>query len=218
MKEKAKELAKAMSAIGGGGSVLGGGMGGVGGSASSTSLPTAEPIEKPKPKRNIKGGGMKIGKKKTATDSFLDKLESEGVHVAAANKSVNETAKVVTPQSLTESIHIRIEEKISLQANRDGGCDEFTLTGMMMLKITDEDAAKIKVRLNKDDQRAMWQTHPQVDKKAFNGEDVIGLKNLDKPFPVNQDVGVLKWRMVTQDEEEMPLAITCWPNETGDGS
>ena len=45
-----------MSAIGGGGSVLGGGMGGVGGggSASSTSLPTAEPIEKPKPKRNIK--------------------------------------------------------------------------------------------------------------------------------------------------------------------
>ena len=43
---------------------------------------------------------MKIGKKKTATDSFLDKLESEGVHVAAANKSVNETAKVVTPQSL----------------------------------------------------------------------------------------------------------------------
>jgi len=232
MKEKAKELAKAkaasgkgrlggaMSAIGGGGSVLGGGMGGVGGggSASSTSLPTAEPIEKPKPKRNIKGGGMKIGKKKTATDSFLDKLESEGVHVAAANKSVNETAKVVTPQSLTESIHIRIEEKISLQANRDGGCDEFTLTGMMMLKITDEEAAKIKVRLNKDDQRAMWQTHPQVDKKAFNGEDVIGLKNLDKPFPVNQDVGVLKWRMVTQDEEEMPLAITCWPNETGDGS
>ena len=71
---------------------------------------------------------------------------------------------------------------------------------MMMLKITEEEAAKVadllhdsyemffqvKVRLNKDDQRAMWQTHPQVDKKAFNSDDVIGLKNPDKPFPVSK--------------------------------
>ena len=84
-------------------------MGGVGGGgSSSTALPTADPIEKPKPKRTAKGGGMKIGKKKTATDSFLDKLESEGVHVAAANKSIKETAKVVTPQALV-SFPLRIQ-------------------------------------------------------------------------------------------------------------
>ena len=75
---------------------------------------------------------------------------------------------------------------MSLTANRDGGCDDFTLTGMMMLKITDESCSKIKVKLNKNDQRAMWQTHPQVDKKAFGSEDVIGLKNIDKPFPVSK--------------------------------
>lgn len=86
----------------------------------------------------------------------------------------------------TESIHIRIEEKVSLTANRDGGCDDFTLTGMMMLKITDEETSKIKVKLNKDDERAMWQTHPQVDKKKFNSENVIGLKNADRPFPVSK--------------------------------
>merc|ERR1711970_371674 len=210
MKEKAKELAKArsatgksrlggaMAAIGGGGSVLGG-MSSASGSASSGSLPTADPIEKPKPKRIAKGGGMKLGGKKTGVDSFVDKLESEGVHVSSnAAKSMKETAKgPVTPAVLTESIHIRIEEKVSLTANRDGGCDEFTLTGMMMLKITDEETSKIKVKLNKDDERAMLQTHPQVDKKKFNSENVIGLKNTDRPFPVNQDVGVVKWRMVT---------------------
>ena len=86
----------------------------------------------------------------------------------------------------TESIHIRIEEKVSLTANRDGGCDDFTLTGMMMLKITDEETSKIKVKLNKDDERAMWQTHPQVDKKKFNSENEIGLKNADRPFPVSK--------------------------------
>jgi len=230
MKEKAKELAKArsatgksrlggaMAAIGGGGSVLGG-MSSASGSTSSGALPTADPIEKPKPKRIAKGGGMKLGGKKTGVDSFVDKLESEGVHVSSnASKSIKEPAKAVTPSVLTESIHIRIEEKVSLTANRDGGCDDFTLTGMMMLKITDEETSKIKVKLNKDDERAMWQTHPQVDKKKFNSENVIGLKNADRPFPVNQDVGVLKWRMVTQDEDQMPLAITCWPNETGDGN
>ena len=56
----------------------------------------------------------------------------------------------------------------------------------MMLKITDEETSKIKVKLNKDDERAMWQTHPQVDKKKFNSENVIGLKNADRPFPVSK--------------------------------
>jgi len=229
MKERAKELAKSkqggkgkfggMGAIGGGGSVLGGMGGGGSSAASSTSLPTADPIEKPKPKRTGKGGGMKLGKNKNTMDSFVSQLESEGVHVTSSNKNLKDTSKVAsTPAALTEAIHIRIEEKISLTANRDGGCDDFTLTGMMMLKITDEESSKIKVKLNKNDTRAMWQTHPQVDKKVFASNDVIGLKNADRPFPVNQDVGVLKWRMVTQEEDEMPLAITCWPNETGDGN
>ena len=73
-----------------------------------------------------------------------------------------------------------------MTANRDGGCDDFTLTGMMMLKITDEESSKIKVKLNKNDTRAMWQTHPQVDKKVFASNDVIGLKNADRPFPVSK--------------------------------
>lgn len=71
------------------------------GSASSGALPTADPIEKPKPKRIAKGGGMKLGGKKTGIDSFVDKLESEGVHVSSnASKAMKETAKAVTPSVL----------------------------------------------------------------------------------------------------------------------
>ena len=89
-----------LKAIGGGGSVLGG-MSSASGSASSGALPTADPIEKPKPKRIAKGGGMKLGGKKTGVDSFVDKLESEGVHVSSnASKSIKETAKAVTPSVL----------------------------------------------------------------------------------------------------------------------
>ena len=52
-------------------------------------------------------------------------------------------------RQVTEAVHIRVEEKIQLTANRDGGLDEFILTGMMLLKISDEEKAKLKVKLDK---------------------------------------------------------------------
>ena len=39
------------------------------------------------------------------------------------------------------------------------------------------------------------QTHPNVDKKLFTTESLIGLKNPEKSFPVNSGIGVLKWRL-----------------------
>ncbi len=62
---------------------------------------------------------------------------------------------------------------------------------------------------------------------------MIGLKNSDRPFPANQEVGVLKWRYTSTDSKEIPLTSTikknneisieyfllvnCWPNETPNG-
>lgn len=54
------------------------------------------------------------------------------------------------------------------------------------------------------------QTHPNVDKKLFTAESVIGLKNPEKSFPLNNDVGVLKWRLQTTDESLIPLT-SKWP-------
>jgi len=227
-KEQMKEIAKRKKEEGGkriGGfsmNAIGGGIGGGGSSSAvgggSATLPTAEQIEtKPKSSRRVaKGGGMQLKGKKSGLDSFVDQLESEGVRVSSTSTK-KEVTKTQIPQALTESVHIRIEEKISLSANRDGGLDEFILSGMMLLKISDEESAKIRVKLDRNDERVQWQTHPQVDKKVFAAQNVIGLKNPEKPFPINQDVGVLKWRLSTQEEDQMPLNITCWPNENGDG-
>ena len=38
------------------------------------------------------------------------------------------------------------------------------------------------------------QTHPNIDKELLKVKNQIGLKNPAKPFPLNTDVGVLKWR------------------------
>ena len=45
-----------------------------------------------------------------------------------------------------------------------------------------------------------------MDKKLFMSESYIGMKNPAKPFPLNTDVGVLKWRIATKDESLMPIS------------
>ncbi|CAG8708810.1 11384_t:CDS:2, partial [Dentiscutata heterogama] len=61
-------------------------------------------------------------------------------------------------------------------------------------------------------------THPNVDKKLFSTDSIIALKNPGKGFPVNQPLGVLRWRFITKDETSIPLSINCWPTPAGDGT
>ena len=50
------------------------------------------------------------------------------------------------------------------------------------------------------------QTNPKVDKGQFNQQGVIAMKQEGASFPLNQDVGVLKWRFQTTDESFLPLS------------
>ncbi|KPJ21193.1 Coatomer subunit delta [Papilio machaon] len=51
------------------------------------------------------------------------------------------------------------------------------------------------------------QTHPNVDKEAFRSSGVIGLKQVQRPFPMHSDVGVLKWRLTTGNDDKLaPLS------------
>ncbi|XP_071095948.1 coatomer subunit delta-like [Haliotis cracherodii] len=162
---------------------------------------------------------LKLSTKKKDVDTFVGQLESEGEKVVDSNKSMSTTvAKMSTPAANQESVHIVVEEKISVTAGRDGGLQNMEVLGMIKLKITDEKNGRVKIFLaNNDDKGVQMQTHPNIDKKMFLASSNIGLKNPDKPFPLNTDIGVLKWRLQTQDESLMPLSINCWPSETGSG-
>ncbi|XP_050415443.1 coatomer subunit delta isoform X1 [Patella vulgata] len=160
---------------------------------------------------------LKLSTKKKDVDSFVGQLESEGERVVSVNKSVpNAVTKSSTPAIDQEAVHLSIEEKISLSAGRDGGLNNLEVHGIIQLKINDEKFGRIQIGvLNKDKKGVQLQTHPNVDKRLFTGSSVIGLKNPDKAFPLNQDIGVLKWRFQTQDSSFMPLSINCWPSENG---
>lgn len=108
-----------------------------------------------------------------------------------------------------------MEDKLVVSIGRDGGLQSFELSGLLTLRISDETYGRIRVHLeNKDERGIQLQTHPNVDKELFKTRGQIGLKNPAKPFPINTDVGVLKWRYQTQDESAIPLTsklfmITC---------
>lgn len=53
------------------------------------------------------------------------------------------------------SVHMKIEEKISLTCGRDGGLQNMELHGMIMLHISDEKFARIRLHVENDDKRGV---------------------------------------------------------------
>uniref|UniRef100_U3FD34 Coatomer subunit delta n=1 Tax=Micrurus fulvius TaxID=8637 RepID=U3FD34_MICFL len=228
MRRKAKELQQARREAERRGTKAPG-FGGFGNSAASggtlAAMITETIIESEKPKITSaptrpsgSNKALKLGTKGKEVDNFVDKLKSEGENIVAssAGKRSSNAAAVLAPPINMESVHMKVEEKISLTCGRDGGLQNMELHGMIMLRILDEKFARICIHVENEDKKGVQlQTHPNVDKKLFMSESVIGLKNPDKAFPINSDVGVLKWRLQTTEESLIPLTINCWPSESG---
>lgn len=190
---------------------------------SSTSSGTSG--GRPAPTRNA----MKLGGKSKDVDSFVDQLKSEGEKIAnlappVASASSSSSSSMVPnkPKPVSdvpmEAVHLKVEDKLQMQIGRDGGLQQFELSGLLTLRVTDEKFGRIRVKIgNEDVQGVQMQTHPNVDKDLFRQQSQIGLKNPAKPFPLNTDVGVLKWRLQTQEDGAVPLQINCWPSENGEG-
>ena len=81
------------------------------------------------------------------------------------------------------------------------------LSGMLMLRISDENFGKVKLQLQTPSKSAIQiQPHPNIDKELLRARSQIAMKNPAKPFPTNTDVGVLKWRFQTTDDSLIPLS------------
>ena len=62
--------------------------------------------------------------------------------------------------------------------------------------------------------------HPNINKAALGapgGEGAIVHKQADRAFPTGAPVGVLRWRFASKDADasQIPLMLTCWPEEAG---
>jgi hypothetical protein len=91
-------------------------------------------------------------------------------------------------------------------ASRDGGLQSMEVNGTMMLKINNEEDARITLQLKHgNDPNLQFKTHPNVDKSLWSSSSGIALRDTTRPFPVNQPLGILKWRYSSREESSVPL-------------
>jgi hypothetical protein len=108
--------------------------------------------------------------------------------------------------SILYSVHINIEESVSVTANKDGGLEQMEVKGVLTLKISDPSNARISLAVKaNDDPSIQFKTHPNVDKSAWKDQHIVQMRDLSRPFPANQNLEVVKWKLSTRDETAVPL-------------
>lgn len=174
---------------------------------------------------------MQLGKKSRGADLLGAAVSQDAAPVAAAASSSRPSATVVAkpatsaadalPASETEAVHVIVKERVSVTATRDGSLSSLEVKGDLELRITDPALAKVKLQISQGvalGDELQYKTHPHVDKAAWASGHAITLRDPSKPFPVNQNLAVLRWRLASKDESLVPLSISCWPSVSGDGS
>ncbi|XP_065198528.1 coatomer subunit delta-like [Sycon ciliatum] len=183
------------------------------GLSSSTAAASSLPAPTPRSTGPSASRGMRLGGKKQV-DDIVAELGGQTGHFNAPRQAAA-PAKSTAARS---SVHIKVEEHMSMTADHDSGMESLEVKGIVLLNINSEDNAKCRIAVRNDEDRPIqFQTHPNVDKKLFGSENIIALKAAGKAFPLNSDVPVLKWRFATNDQSHQPLLINCWPSGLGDG-
>ncbi|CAJ0956820.1 unnamed protein product, partial [Mesorhabditis belari] len=231
-KERAKELKRQQKeALSRGVSARPGATGfGSSSGISSSSVPTPSVVsEKPAPRpaaaASRAGGGkaLKLGAKTKNEEQFIEELAQQGQAVTPVAQQGQRGAQAPTSTFTTsnvkrEPVHIRVDEKIIAVVGRDGGLQQAEVSGSFALSVATADYNTVAIQLqNNAPAGAQLQTHPHLDKKEWQTSSLLKLKSATKPFPVNAEVGVLKWRLPLQEEEQLPLALNVWPQESSDG-
>ncbi|KAJ2841883.1 coatomer subunit delta, partial [Coemansia erecta] len=223
---------------GSGGSMLGGGrMGGVyeplisRESEPTRSFAAASPTPSSAASFSSGARGMKLGRKPRGADvlgamkdevglaeNFANNMSISG-HAAAVDAAPAAALAPMLPPVDMKDVHVQIEEHITAIVNRDGGLEQMEVKGDMSLIISKQEYGSVQLSLVTDSSHnAQVKTHPKIDKKRFQTESVIALKDPSGSLPLAQPVGVLKWRIVSSDEESIPFTINCWPSPTNSGT
>lgn len=174
----------------------------------------------------IKGKGMQLGKKSKTNDMFervRGDMGGEVDETPLATPAPAQTAEPAESRVSTtmdrDAIHLTIAENISAKLSREGAVSSLSVSGDLTLRISDPSLTKIKLGLlARPSHGVQFRTHPNVDRNLFNSSKVIQMNNTARGFPVNNSVGVLRWRATpkTDDPAACPLTFTVWVNKDVD--
>jgi hypothetical protein len=173
---------------------------------------------------------MQLGKKSKTTDMFervRGELGPEGEEEPlaplvpsnpAATSEHTQSARVSSTQD-RDAVHVTVSETINAKLSREGAVNSLEVKGDLQLRISDPTLTKVKLDLVANASHGVqFRTHPNVDKALFNSSKAVQMSNATKGFPVNNSVGVLKWRATPKvdDSSAIPITFTVWVNKGSD--
>ena len=93
---------------------------------------------------------------------------------------------------------------------REGGVNSLEVKGDMNLHVSEDTLARIRLFVAPPPSgvgaEVQFKQHPNVVKFQAQKERIVVLKDPGRGFPVNQPLGVLKWRYSGKDETYVPLS------------
>mmetsp|Transcript_10664 Transcript_10664/g.14954 ORF Transcript_10664/g.14954 Transcript_10664/m.14954 type:complete len:536 (+) Transcript_10664:63-1670(+) len=179
-----------------------------------------QPAEPEPPKVVAKGmklGGMGAAGKK---DKLMEAMVSEdNLGFGSSNADPFGLAAPVAapaPKVASTPLTLALEEKISVNMNREGGVEACEVKGTLTLTANTDAGAAAIVEVNKAalPSNFNFATHPKVNKQTYEKSGVLSLKK--GGFPLNRPVGVLRWSY--GGEDAAPITVNCWPEDEGSGS
>lgn len=176
---------------------------------------------------------MQLGKKSKTTDMFERVRGDMGVEVEESPSSPlvpnhppeaaveNAQSGRVSSSLDRDAIHVTIAETISAKLSREGSLNSLEVKGDLQLRISDATLTKVKLDLVAlASHGVQFRTHPNVDRGLFNSSKAIQMSNTSKGFPVNNSVGILRWRATPKvdDTNAIPITFTVWVNKGADST
>lgn len=172
-------------------------------------------------KSGMKLGGMGAGNQKknslmaamAAEDNLFPMAKAGG----GADLGFGSAMAAPAPAAPSTPLTLTLEEKISVNMNREGGIEQCEVKGILTLTANTDAGAGAVVNINKGSLNSAFTfaTHPKVDKKTYEQNGSLTLKG-GKGFPVNRPVGILRWSYGGDDAA--PITINCWPEDEGSGT
>lgn len=122
----------------------------------------------------------------------------------------DQTAK--TGGGQCSAVQVTAVEKMNVELTRDGEVKTMDVKGALSLCILEAHCGRVLLELKPLDKQAFtYKAHAKMNKAQFAEQGILAMSD-GKPFPLQQNLTVLRWRAAQAIAP--PVLFTCWP-ETG---
>jgi len=170
-------------------------------------------------KTNAPKKGLMLGKKKPG-DIFGSLGPAETTATPEATTvAQEEPAPVAAYNPLMDPVKVDIDEQIKANLEVEGGLKgEVEVIGDFKVTVLDSSKADLVCfKLAPQDQSFKYKVHPNLN-KASHAQNILEVRDATKAYRPNVEAPLIKWRLASSKEDFLPISLSCWPEQTPEGT